>query len=348
MLFKTIKKQDLQKMFNVHLSDVERIGPKQIGENREGRPIYQFLPFESFDEIDLDYEKTEFSAKTWFMPFQESLSTFRFENHGWRQEIDYAKTPRVVAGLHPCDVNALLKLDKVFLKSAYPNPYYQARRRNTLVIGIDCKQPCEDGFCSSVGADIVTHGFDLFFRDIGDRYFVKIGSDRGFNLLNQIDSSDITPEDRKRYRKNSITFAAQVKKHVRVDNLPNMLDIEFESDVWKKWGDKCLGCGCCSMACPTCYCYGVTENISMDFKKSDKVRQLYSCNLIDFAQVAGGHNFRPDRHTRLKYRYYHQHRGFVESFGEPMCVGCNRCGRACLAGINPVDVINDIQMERTQ
>jgi heterodisulfide reductase subunit C len=28
-----------------------------------------------------------------------------------------------------------------------------------------------------------------------------------------------------------------------------------------------------------------------------------------------------------------------------MCVGCNRCGRVCLAGINPTDVIHDIQME---
>ena len=83
----------------------------------------------------------------------------------------------------------------------------------------------------------------------------------------------------------------------------------------------------------------------MDFSKGTKLKQLYSCNLIDFAQVAGGHNFRPDRQTRLKYRYYHQHRGFVEAYDVPKCVGCNRCGRACLAGINPVDVIRDLQAE---
>jgi formate hydrogenlyase subunit 6/NADH:ubiquinone oxidoreductase subunit I len=61
--------------------------------------------------------------------------------------------------------------------------------------------------------------------------------------------------------------------------------------------------------------------------------------------VAGDHNFRPKAETRLKYRYYHQHRGFVESFGLPMCVGCYRCGRVCLAGINPPDVISDLQAE---
>jgi Fe-S oxidoreductase len=28
-----------------------------------------------------------------------------------------------------------------------------------------------------------------------------------------------------------------------------------------------------------------------------------------------------------------------------MCVGCNRCGRVCLAGINPPDIIEDLKTE---
>jgi formate hydrogenlyase subunit 6/NADH:ubiquinone oxidoreductase subunit I len=83
----------------------------------------------------------------------------------------------------------------------------------------------------------------------------------------------------------------------------------------------------------------------MDFRGGEKVKHLHSCNLLDFAMVAGGHNFRPDRKTRLKYRYYHQHRGFVEAFHEPMCVGCGRCGRTCMAAIRPPDVIRELQEE---
>ena len=86
----------------------------------------------------------------------------------------------------------------------------------------------------------------------------------------------------------------------------------------------------------------------MDFHEAVKVKQLYSCNLLDFAEVAGGHNFRPDRETRLKYRYYHQHRGFMEDYDEPKCVGCNRCGDTCLAGINPPEVIADLEEEAVQ
>ena len=49
-----------------------------------------------------------------------------------------------------------------------------------------------------------------------------------------------------------------------------------------------------------------------------------------------------DETIRLKYRYYHQFRGFVEAFNQSLCVGCNRCGAACLAGINPKEVIDDL------
>jgi len=45
-----------------------------------------------------------------------------------------------------------------------------------------------------------------------------------------------------------------------------------------------------------------------------KTKILYSCNIVDFAEVAGGHNFRAERSSRIKYRYYHHLRGFVERY----------------------------------
>jgi Fe-S oxidoreductase len=50
--------------------------------------------------------------------------------------------------------------------------------------------------------------------------------------------------------------------------------------------------------------------------------------------------------VRLKYRYYHKHRGFVEAFEEPLCVGCGRCGEACLAGITVPEVIASVRSEK--
>jgi formate hydrogenlyase subunit 6/NADH:ubiquinone oxidoreductase subunit I len=344
MLFRILNKKDFKSLFELILESNEIIGPKRIGTDKEGQPIHQLLPIQGFDELDLGYAKAQYSAKTYFLPYQENLSTYRFDADEWNQEIRYRIQPRAIIGLHACDINALVKLDKVFAKDFFPSPYYVSRRKNTFVIGFD-HEPCQDGFCRSVGTDTVSHGFDLFMTDLGNRYFVAIDSDRGFNLLKKVNAREITEPDTKAYLEARKKIIQGFQTEVRVHNLPNLLDIEFESSVWQKWGDKCLSCGSCAMVCPTCYCYGVSERVSMAFDQSRKVKQLYSCNLIDFAEVAGGHNFRPDRQTRLKYRYYHQHRGFVETYDEPKCVGCNRCGNVCLAGINPVEVIRDLQAE---
>jgi len=326
------------------LASNEVIGPKQVGTNKDGKPIHQYLPVTSLDEIDLNYETTEYSAKTYLLPYKENLSVYKFDEDGWKQEISYRLQPRVILGLHACDINALLKLDKVMVRHAYPSPYYISRRKNTFIVGID-HDPCEKGFCLSLGTDTVSQGFDLFLTDLGDRYFVSINSDRGFTTLQKVTTTEVTEEDRKEYLEERRKFMNGSQAEVDTRDLPNLLDIEFESDVWDRWGAKCLSCGSCAMVCPTCYCYGVSERVSMDNTVGAKVKQLYSCNLVDFATVAGGHNFRPQRTTRLKYRYYHQHRGFVEEYDEPKCVGCGRCSQVCLAGINPPDVIRDLQAE---
>jgi ferredoxin len=344
MLFRTLDKKEFRKLVGIMLDSNEVIGPKQVGTRKDGKPIHQYLPISSLDEIDLNYETTEYSAKTYFLPYKENLSVYRFGEDGWKQEISYRVQPRVILGLHACDINALLKLDKVMMRHAYPSPYYISRRKNTFVVGID-HDPCEKGFCLSLGTDTVTQGFDLFLTDLGDRYFVSINSDRGFTTLQRVATKEVTETDRKEYLEERRKFMNGVQAKVDTRDLPNLLDIEFESDVWKKWGNKCLSCGSCAMVCPTCYCYGVSERVSMDNTVGAKVKRLYSCNLVKFATVAGGHNFRPNRITRLKYRYYHQHRGFVEEFDEPKCVGCGRCSQVCLAGINPPDVIRDLQAE---
>lgn len=343
MLHKTISKPDFRKFVELLLADIEVIAPQKVGTDRAGKPMHQYLPVNRYEDIDLEYEITTYSAKTYFLPYNENLSQCRFKDSDWTQEINYRLQPRVLLGLHACDINALLKLDKVLARDNFPSPYYISRRKNTFIVGLD-HDPCEGGFCRSVGADVVTHGFDLFLTDLGDRYFVAINSDRGYDLLRRVKAKDIINQDTRDYLEVRQRIASGFQT-LNIHNLPNLMDIEFESEVWNKWGAKCLSCGSCAMACPTCYCYGVEEVTSLDCSHSTKIKQLYSCNLLDFATVAGGHNFRPSRESRLKYRYYHQHRGFMETYEQPLCVGCNRCGRVCLAGINPPEIIRELQME---
>jgi ferredoxin len=341
MLYKTLTKANFKKMVEGLMEDNEVMGPKWRDRDAQGNKIYRFLKLNNFDELEMDYTRSYSSPKNFFLPFKERLATYDLEEADWEQKIKYTIHPRVIIGLRACDINALRKLDEVMVKSAYPNPYYLARRRNTIVIGLD-HEPLEDCFCRSMGADVAFRGFDLFLTDIGEKYFVAIDSDTGYMLVNRFGGQEVSEEDQQVYKWTKREIESKFKTQVDVTIVPELMDLEFESEVWKKWGDKCLSCGSCAMVCPTCYCYGVDEQVDLSFRHATKRRFLYSCNLLDFAAVAGGHNFRPEPHVRLKYRYYHQFRGFVEAFDQSLCVGCNRCGVACLAGISPKAVIDDL------
>jgi len=323
------------------MEDNEVIGPKWRDRDRAGNKIYRFLKLNDFDELQMDYTRSYLSPKNFFLPFKEDLATFDFQDSDWEQNIQYTIHPRVIVGMRACDINALLKLDEVMVKSAYPNPYYFARRRNTIIIGLD-HEPLPDCFCRSMNADAAFHGFDLFLTDIGDKYFIAVNSDTGFMILNRYGAEQVAEADQVLYKQVKKQIESKFKTQLDVTIVPELMDLEFESPVWKKWGDKCLSCGSCAMVCPTCYCYGVEEQVNLTFTRATKRRFLYSCNLLDFASVAGGHNFRPEPHIRLKYRYYHQFRGFVETYNQSLCVGCNRCGVACLAGIHPKAVLDDL------
>ena len=341
MLYKTITKDNFKKMVETLMESNEVIGPKWRDRDAQGDKIYRFLQINSFDELEMDYTRTYSSPKNFFLPFKEELATYDLKGSDWDQNIRYTIHPRVIIGMRACDINALLKLDEVMLNSAFPNPYYSARRRNTVIIGLD-HEPLDDCFCRSMNADTAFQGFDLFLTDIGDRYFVAINSDTGYMLVTQSGGQDVSDEDQLSYKRVKKQIESKFKTQVDVSIVPEMMDLEFESEIWEKWGDKCLSCGSCAMVCPTCYCYGVEEEVDLTFTRGTKRRFLYSCNLLDFASVAGDHNFRPEPHIRLKYRYYHQFRGFVETYNQSLCVGCNRCGVACLAGIHPKAVIDDL------
>jgi sulfhydrogenase subunit beta (sulfur reductase) len=345
MIFRMLGKSELPKLFDVMAAGGKVVAPVEAGRDRNNEPAYSFRETDRFDKVALSYTTTKLPAKRYFLPYREDLATFRFEGDDWQKHVDYnVDRPRVFFGLHACDINALNRLDKVLLGGVYPMPYYVAKRRNMFIVGIDCL-PQPYCFCRSMGADTVLHGFDMFLTDLGDNYFVEILSDTAFNFLRRVKTEEPAEDDHVRYMKVVAEKNDKFIAHVDTTDLTKILDMEFQSDVWRQWGERCLACGTCANVCPTCYCYGVEETVAVNLLSAKKTKTLYSCNLLDFAEVAGGHNFRPERHVRLKYRYYHKHRGFVEAYEEPLCVGCGRCGEACLAGITVPEVIASVRGE---
>lgn len=313
----------------------EVIGPVARGGD------FVFAPLDDPSQLRLDYDTTRLPPKKYFVPPTEELLSFSVTDGTASSALETA-TPRVLLGIHPCDLNALMLMDNVFL-AGFEDPYYRTRRENTFIVGVGC-MPSELCFCDAWGTDEVHWGFDLFLTDLGDRYFVSVRSIEGAELLDRhVETSAITSRDTADFQRVTNEFKAAFSRRLDTAQLPLLLDAKFDDPVWEQLGEKCLSCGACSMVCPTCYCFDIKDRLAPDGTTGSRVRTWDSCQFTEFAEVAHGHNFRGSRPSRVKYRYYHKQWGYLSKFERVLCVGCARCERACKAGISPGVVIEALR-----
>lgn len=335
MFFRIIAKDRLPDLVRGLATEYEVVGPVEKG------GTHVFARIDDPADLTLDYDTTILPPKKWFFPPRETMMRFRVADNEVVDDEVHAP-PRVMFGLHPCDVNSLQLMDNVFL-GPNPDPYYKARRDNTLIVGVSC-MPSDTCFCNAWGTDETHWGFDIFLSDIGEDYFASIRSVKGAELVDRhVVCREITDEDTAAFQARTAAFKAAFENTVDTSQLPVLLDAKFDSDIWDKLGEKCLACGACSMVCPTCYCFDVRDELEPKQDFGERVRTWDSCQFKEFAEVAHGQNFRATRASRVKYRYYHKQWGYLSKFERVLCVGCGRCARACKAGINPMKVVIALQ-----
>lgn len=334
-----MEKGDLPELVRGLQTEFEVVGPVAKGE------AFVFATLDSPEQLRLDYDSTLLPPKKLFFPPEETLIRFGVENEEVLDDAPFSASRRVLFGLHPCDINALLLLDNVLLGD-HPDPYYKARRDSTLIVGVSCK-PSPACFCNAWSTDEVHWGFDIFLSDLGDRYFVSVRSVEGAELLDRyVPTRDISAEDTAAFQQLTREFKSSFSEEkVDTSQLPLLLDAKFDDPFWDELGDRCLSCGACSMVCPTCYCFDVKDRLDADQTRGERVRTWDSCQFGQFAEVAHGHNFRGSRASRVKYRYYHKQWGYLSKFERVLCVGCGRCERACKADISPREVVRNLQQD---
>lgn len=303
---------------------------------------FAFQRLSRWSEARLDYPRTLLPPKKYFLPQRETLFQY-VPDKGYVPATEGLDKRIILFGMHACDIYSLNILDMVFA-GAYPDPYYQARRKNIAIIGIDCI-PDKHCFCRSMRADFVDHGFDLFLYDIGDYYLTMVGTALGDDMVLATGSLFEQPSeaDVDEYKRRSSSKRAAFRIEVEIRDLPEIFEMEYQSGIWDELGEKCLSCGSCSMVCPTCYCYDVADSAELGTRAGARTRVWDSCLFSSHALVAGGENFRHSRSSRIKFRFYHKQRGFVAEFGRPSCVGCGRCISVCPVRIDIVEVLERLR-----
>jgi sulfhydrogenase subunit beta (sulfur reductase) len=301
-----------------------------------------FAPLENAGELRLDYDVTILPPKKYFSPPKENLLSFIPRDSSSCKAVKESM-PRIIVGIHPYDLAAISLMDKFFHDKELDTPY-KNRRENTILIGSTPQVPYKNRFFRSMISDDKLIKHDLMVTDIGSKYVIEVGSEKGSGLLkNFVKVSVAEDKDMKRLKEVKESVADGQKLNFDVKDLPGILAKNEGNAVWKERSDKCFSCGSCVFVCPTCHCFDVQEDLDISFGTGKRMRVWDSCMLKDFALVAGGHNFRKEKQDRFAHRFYKKGKYLFEKYGQPGCVGCGRCVSACVPDIaNPAEVYNKL------
>jgi formate hydrogenlyase subunit 6/NADH:ubiquinone oxidoreductase subunit I len=308
---------------------------------------YAFETIEHPEELRLEYPTTILPPKKFLLPVKETLFEFEDARNG-KTKSPNPEPPTVILGVHACDLHAIQLLDQVF-STGQVDANYVNRRAKTAIVSIECLAPCDgNSFCKSMGTLSADEGYDLHLVDLGDAYAVDVATETGQELIKNAEVAPASAADIERL--NVVLSEKWPRFPYRLDfdisDLPSLLNMSMKSPLWAELGERCLGCAACTNVCPTCFCFDVRDEIDLNLTSGRRVRTWDSCQLDEFANVAGGHNFRKSRALRQRHRFMRKGRYILEAHKFLGCVGCGRCARACLVDISPVSVFNELYRQR--
>ncbi|MCP4593823.1 MAG: hypothetical protein GY842_24075 [bacterium] len=348
MLDRIVEKNELVELIDELSRERTIIGPVP----REDRYFYEEV--RSVRELDLDFDYCVYGPRAFLFPPTETLFQFQTQPGAFKTSAVLEDRPQAFIGVHPCDLNAIRLLDRVFSRD-HRDEHYLTRRAATMIVGIDCPSECTEGvFCTDMKSNSAEEGFDVMCYPMsGDgngqvTYGVMFGTKAGreWLLYNQVGRAPTVEDERafKQYQqKKAAAFSPKIPYDV--ETLPELLDRSYDSLLWEATARRCYSCGSCNLSCPTCYCFNVFDELDLTLAAGERKREWDGCQLSTFALVAGEHNFRSKPASRLRHRIYRKGKWVREREGISGCVGCARCDRACTAKINSVEIYNQLAEE---
>jgi len=282
---------------------------------------------------------TRISPKALFLPMTEAL--VKFTRFGGYEDAQQVIQPRIIFAIRPCDAQAVQLLDTSFIQEAYTDPLWLERREKTITVGLGCHEPCQTGFCTTVGYGPFNKAdLDVLLTDMGDAYLVETLSKAGEDCFQGLPcASDEFVEQALIVQRNAHD---QMPVAFETENLKEKLEQNFNSDYWETVSQSCLGCGVCTFLCPTCFCFDIVD----ETQRGERVRNWDTCMFRIYSQEASGHNPRPTRSERTRQRLMHKYAYWLDQIEQIGCTGCGRCIHYCPVGIDIREMIRNARVWR--
>ena len=258
---------------------------------------------------------------------------------------------RALFGIRGCDLAAIAVQDRVLVDRAIPDPIYAARREGLFLIGVDCSDPASTCFCTSMNTGPRAHeGADLVLTELnpGDpdrhRFLVTVGTERGRQLAEQLTTTEASTADIDCGQEVNGAAESAIQRHMDTAGLPQLLRDSADHPQWSEVAERCLSCGNCTMACPTCFCLDFGDEPNLASGVDERVRRWSSCFELSHSYLHGG-SVRVSTKSRYRQWMTHKLSSWWDQFGTSGCVGCGRCIAWCPVGIDITEEVRAIQLE---
>lgn len=326
-----ITKEKMDEMINEWKKEYHIYAPK-IVKNRgaKGKDVVRYQKIDSVSEIVLD-RPSDFSAKEVYYPVMQTMFYFT-ETDCVESEVKDEKG--FLLFLRPCDINAMRRLDNIFLNNGgHADIYYERLRKKVKVIMLECTESYENCFCVSMNSNY-TEDYSIAVRILEDKVEVQVKDELFEDDFSEMENCDFTPE-----------YVSENKKKVIPPVIESKEDLKTAStlEYWDTFDDRCIGCGSCNTVCPTCSCFDTVDIIYNETSKEGERRRVWSsCMLDTFTMTAGGGRARKTAGANMRFKALHKMYDYGKRFneGENMCVGCGRCVKRCSKDISFIDTVN--------
>jgi ferredoxin len=282
--------------------------------------------------------------KRFLRPPVERLWSATRTNDGFRVDETPAQTTRqAFLGVRGCDLAAMDVLQRAILSDDRADPAQEDEADaadRPLIIAVNCVRSTKSCFCRSMGTGPrVGRGADIVLTELPDgsagapwRLLAEAPSPAGEALLVPLEAPIADPAAIERADA-LIEAAGQSQTRQMIPDVQHILSRNLEHPVWDEIAGRCLGCGNCTMACPTCFCTTIEDTTDLSGGRAERWRKWDSCFTLDFSYIHGGW-IRQSLSSRYRQWMTHKLCHWWEQFQRSGCVGCGRCITWCPVGID--------------